>query len=135
MLYPKNFEQKVGFDEIRTLLHSYCLSNMGRERVDAMQYASHPALIRQLHNQVAEFRLIMSEETELPEQDFFDLRETIKHISIEGTHMEEKDMWDLYRSLCTLHSWIQIIRTNDEEQHIKFRLWNRWQKEFSPFMP
>ena len=120
MLYPKNFEQKVGFDEIRTLLHSYTLSNMGRERIDAMQYSSHPALIRQQHQQVSEFRRIMSEETELPEQDFFDMREAIRHISIEGTHMEEKDMWDLYRSLCTLHSWIKIIRTNDEEQHIKF---------------
>lgn len=120
MLYPKNFEQKVGFDEIRTLLHNYCLSNMGRERIDGMQYSSHPALIRLQHSQVAEFRQIMTEEAELPEQDFFDLREAIKHISIEGTHMEEKDMWDLYRSLCTLHSWIQIIRTNDEEQHVKF---------------
>lgn len=120
MLYPKNFEQKVGFDEIRTLLHTYCLSNMGRERIDEMQYTSHPALIRQLHQQITEFRQIMSEEAELPEQDFFDLREPIRHISIEGTHMEEKDMWNLYRSLCTLHSWINIIRKNDEEQHIKF---------------
>ncbi len=120
MLYPKNYEQKVGFDDIRTLLHGHCLSHMGRERVDEMQYITQPALIRHLHCQVSEFRQIMAEETELPEQDFYDLREPIRHISIEGTHMEEKDMWDLYRSLCTLHSWVEIIRKNDEDMHVKF---------------
>ena len=31
-----DFEQKIGFREIRTMLHGYCLSPLGHERVDAM---------------------------------------------------------------------------------------------------
>lgn len=116
MLYPNNYEQKVGFDAIRTLLHAYCLSDMGHERVEQMQYAIRPDTIHQLHSQVGEFRQIMAEEEKLPEQDFFDLRESIRHISVEGTHMEEKEMWDLYRSLCTLHSWLKLVRTEDNEE-------------------
>ena len=31
MIYPKNFETKIGFDEIRTLLKGHCLSTLGKD--------------------------------------------------------------------------------------------------------
>lgn len=34
MIYPQNFEQKIGFDSIRHLLKGKCLVNLGEERVD-----------------------------------------------------------------------------------------------------
>ena len=33
MIYPQNFEQKIGFDAIRQLLKEKCLSTLGQERV------------------------------------------------------------------------------------------------------
>ena len=42
MIYPKNFEAKVGFDEIRTLLKSQCLSTLGKEKVDEITFARVP---------------------------------------------------------------------------------------------
>ena len=56
MIYPKNFEQKIGFNEIRVLLNSHCLSSMGRGRVEQMQFETTPQVIRQLHQQVHEFQ-------------------------------------------------------------------------------
>ena len=38
MIYPQNFEQKIGFDEIRTLLTGHCLSTLGIERVVQMKF-------------------------------------------------------------------------------------------------
>ena len=38
MIYPHNFEQKIGFDQIRQLLKSKCLSTLGEERVDEMTF-------------------------------------------------------------------------------------------------
>ena len=32
-IYPENFENKIGFDKIRELLSSRCLSEMGKEHV------------------------------------------------------------------------------------------------------
>lgn len=120
MLYPKNFEKKIGFDEIRTLLHSHCLSNLGRERVDDMKFATSGKEVRYLHQQVSEFRQIMSELREVPEQNFYDLRESIQRIRIDGTYLEEPEIWDLYRSLQTLHSWVEIIRSESEEEKAKY---------------
>ena len=38
MIYPHNFEQKIGFDQIRQLLKGKCLSTLGEERVDEMTF-------------------------------------------------------------------------------------------------
>lgn len=39
MIYPKDFESKIGFDTIRLLLSSMCESRLGREEADKMQFS------------------------------------------------------------------------------------------------
>jgi DNA mismatch repair protein MutS2 len=114
MIYPQHFEQKIGFTEIRQLLSNHCLSSLGRSRVEQMTFLTKHDEIRLLHQQIQEFRRIMAEVTELPEQDFFDLRPTIQRIRIEGVHLDEKELHNLYLSLRTLHSWIEILRHEEE---------------------
>ncbi len=114
MIYPQHFEQKIGFTEIRQLLSNHCLSSLGRSRVEQMTFLTKHEEIRLLHQQVQEFRRIMAEVTELPEQDFFDLRPSIQRIRIEGVHLDEKELHNLYLSLRTLHSWVSILRNEEE---------------------
>ena len=109
-------EEKIGFNEVRTMLHSYCLSPLGHERVDAMQFFSDHEAITTLHLQLAELGSIFQTSTELPPQDFFDLREDIQRIRIEGTYLEEQTIWELLRALRTLHAWVAIVRQQDEER-------------------
>ena len=47
MIYPQNFEQKIGFDQIRQLLKGRCLSTLGEERVDNMAFGTHYTDINQ----------------------------------------------------------------------------------------
>jgi len=103
-------EEKIGFNEVRTMLHSYCLSPLGHERVDAMQFLADHEGVTTLHQQLAELSYIFQTCTELPEQDFFDLREHIHRIRIEGTYLEEQTVWELLRALRTLHGWVAIVR-------------------------
>jgi DNA mismatch repair protein MutS2 len=110
------FESKVGFDEVRAMLHSYCLSPLGRERVDAMQFLSEHEAVTILHLQLAELSTILQTSTELPEQDFFDLRPEIHRLHIEGTYLEEQTVWELLRALRTLHGWVEIVRKPPEEE-------------------
>ena len=39
MIYPNNFEHKIGFDEIRTLLKEHCLKLLGQEKGDEMAFS------------------------------------------------------------------------------------------------
>ena len=105
-----SLEEKLGFNEIRAMLHGNCLSSLGHERVDAMQFLADHEAVTELHLQLAELSYILQTSTELPEQDFFDLREDIHRIRIEGTYLEEQTIWELLRALRTLHSWVAIVR-------------------------
>ena len=105
-----SLEEKIGFNEVRAMLHSYCLSPLGHEKVDAMQFLANHEGVTTLHQQLAELSYILQTTTEQPEQDFFDLREEIHRIRIEGTYLEEQTLWELLRVLRTLHGWVNIIQ-------------------------
>ena len=113
MLYPKNYEQKIGFDEIRTLLKGHCISKLGTERVDELTFLTDAEKISFSLSIVEEVRAIIDTELQLPGEDFFDMRLAIRRIRVEGVYLEESEMWDLKRSLETLHSWIAVIRNED----------------------
>lgn len=115
MIYPKNFEQKIGFDEIRHMLHARCLSNLGHERVDAMCFSSVPDEVRLLHKQTHELQCILAESANQIHQDFFDLRPALQRIRMEGAYLDEEEIWDLLRSLRTLHQWIELVRKDADE--------------------
>ncbi len=105
-----SLEEKIGFNEVRAMLHGYCLSPLGHEKVDAMQFLADHEAVTTLHQQLAELSYILQSSTEIPEQDFFDLREEVHRIRIEGTYLEEQSVWELLRTLRTLHAWVKIIR-------------------------
>ena len=115
MLYPQNIEQKIGFDEIRTLLKGHCISRLGAERVDDMAFSDDVVGIRFRLAQVEEIKRIIDTELQLPGEDFFDMRSSVCRIRVEGIYLEESEMWDLKRSLDSLHSWLEVIHRETDE--------------------
>ena len=91
MIYPHNFEQKIGFDQIRQLLKGKCLSTLGEERVDEMTFSDNYDEINQRLEQVVEFVRITQEEEDFPAQYFFDVRPSLKRIRVEGMYMDEQE--------------------------------------------
>lgn len=117
MIYPQNFEQKIGFEEIRTLLTGHCLSTLGIERVGQMKFLTDLHLLRELQEQTREFLRIQEEEEDFPEQDFYDVRPAIKRIRIEGTYLDETELFDLKRSLCTIINIVRFLNKDTEEDN------------------
>ncbi len=116
MTYPNNYEHKVGFNDIRGLLCGFCQSELGKERVADLHLLTDICAIRQSLAEAQELSTILEEWIDLPEMSFYDLRPAIQRIRMEGTHIEEEDLSRLKKSLDTLHSWLKIVRTSDEEQ-------------------
>ena len=116
MIYPNNFEQKIGFNEVRTLLKSKCLSTLGTGLVDDMAMSDDANAIQTWLKQTREFRLLQTEADDFPLQYFFDLRPTLLRLRIEGTHLDEQELFDLFRSLDTIHLVTRFLnRTTDGE--------------------
>ena len=57
MIYPKNFESKIGFDEVRSILRAYCLSTLGKELVDKAQASADANEINEWLAQTREYAL------------------------------------------------------------------------------
>ena len=56
MIYPSNFETKIQFSEIRSLLKGYCLSQLGKDKVDTMAFSDDAEQINMALRQTREFR-------------------------------------------------------------------------------
>ena len=115
MIYPNNFEQKIGFDEIRELLKARCLSTLGKEKVDEIAFSKDASVVNEWLSQIREFRRLQEESDDFPMQYFFDVRESIKRIRLENTHLEENEVWDLRRSLETIANIVKYLERGAEE--------------------
>ena len=117
MIYPNNFEHKIGFNDIRRLLKERCLSTLGKEKVDEMTFSTDCREVNEWLTQVREFRRLRETKDDFPMQFFFDVREAVTRIRLEGTHLEEDEVWDLRRSLETIANIVRYLnQTEDEEQ-------------------
>lgn len=115
MIYPENFEQKIGFDKIRQILSDKCLSPLGVEKVTEMEFSSNHAEIEDKLSQTEEFIRILQEEDKFPTNYFFDVRPSLKNIHIEGTWLDESALFDLRRSLQTISEIVSFLRKEEEE--------------------
>lgn len=110
MIYPKNFENKIGFHDIRALLKERCLSSLGKGKVDELAFSADAGMVNEWLHQVREFRKLQEEHDDFPMQYFFDMRESLARIRLAGTHLEEEEVWDLRRSLETIMHMVDFLQ-------------------------
>jgi len=115
MIYPSNFEHKIGFDDVRNQLRGHCLSTLGREKVDELAFSTTLDEVREWLEQVREFRRLQETADDFPLQYFFDVRESVARIRLAGTHMEEQEVFDLRRSLETIHRIVAYLNRGDDD--------------------
>src|SRR5574344_514331 len=116
MIYPQNFENKIGFDTIRRMLKGKCLSTLGEDMVEAMGFMDDYEEIDNRLNQVVEFVRIIQEEDNFPDQYFFDVRPSLNRIKIEGMYLEEQELFDLRRSLETISSIVAFLKRDADAE-------------------
>ncbi|MBR6691627.1 MAG: Smr/MutS family protein [Bacteroidaceae bacterium] len=110
MIYPQNFETRIEFDAVRRMLKDVCLCQLGRERVDDMQFLIDYDTIDTRLNEVVEFVRIMQVEDGFPSDFYFDVREPLQRIRIEGMYMTAEELFSLRRSLDTIGRILSLLR-------------------------
>ena len=86
MIYPRNFEQKIGFDHIRTYLKGYCQSTLGKDVVDEMAFMSDVAAISTRLGETVEMLAIINGGVELPLNYMADINGQLNGVRVEGTY-------------------------------------------------
>lgn len=115
MIYPDNFEQKTGFDEIRQMLADRCICPLGVQLVEQMQFQTDFATVEKALDQTMEFVRILTEGKSFPDQNYHDLREALSRIKVVGTWMDETELLGLWRSLETISGIVEFLSKEENQ--------------------
>ncbi len=114
MLYPENCLERLGFNEVRQLIHKHCLSVMGQQMVAKMQLMNKFDLINKYLRQTHEFKSILQNQEPLQINTFFDIKSLADKVKVEGTYLVEDELHQMYASLQTVFSVLRFFEERNE---------------------
>ena len=113
MLYPNNSVDKLGFTEVKELIKTHCLSEMGRQMVDKIQVMNNYDHIRKFLGQASEFKNILVNDAPLPIHHFFDIKSLANKARIEGVFLSEEEFFQVQASLTTVFAIISYFNERE----------------------
>lgn len=81
-----------------------------------MHFSDNASEITEWLSQIRDLRKMKEEREDLPLQHFYDMRASIARMRLEGTHMEEEELFNLKKSLDTIDALIKIVRNDNIEE-------------------
>ena len=129
MIYPKNFETKIGFNEIKDKVGGYCLSPLGKGQVEEMTFSNDAETINTWMEEIREMRQI-EEQDDFPLAFFFDVRDSLKRLRLQNTWIEESELFDIRRSLKTIDDIVTYLYRGkelpeqDDDSDVTMKKWD-----------
>ncbi len=117
MIYPENYEQKIGFNHIREAVKGHCISAMGLERAEQMSFSCDKNAIERSLDQTVEFMQLLQNGVPFPMRDYHDLREEFQHIKIPGTSISLEGLFAMKPSLNALNYILKFGQSENREEY------------------
>ena len=99
MIYPQDFEQRIGFDKIRDAVSLLCGTEAAQALVREASFCTDYALLRRTLGEAAEMRDILMLEGDYPGGGYRDINRYLRKVRIEGTYLEVAQMAELASAL------------------------------------
>ena len=113
MIYPANFESKIGFDRIRALIAERCNTEAARAKLDEHRFSSRREVVENRIASADEMRTIIQMEHEFPNEEFCDLTALIAKVRVEGTFLDLEEAVLLARALRQVDAISRFIRSRE----------------------
>ena len=114
MIYPSNFEIKIGFDAVRRELEKHCVSALGKANVPRLRFSTRRDEVLRWLEETNEFLSILQMGREFPLSYYFDLRVVFKEASTPGTFLSAEHLFDLQRLLTTVSQVVRFFAAGGE---------------------
>jgi DNA mismatch repair protein MutS2 len=116
MIYPSNFESKIGFDAVRRELERHCVSALGAANVPRLRFSTRRDEVIRWLEETNEFLSIVLTGREFPLSYYFDLRVVLKEVSTPGTFLSAERLFDLQRLLLTVNQVVRFFAADGDGQ-------------------
>lgn len=106
MFYPQDIESKIEFTAVRDLLRSRCSFAVSREEADALSVITDfnvlQLLLREAHEMLS---VITDASLPMPHVEWFDMRESLSRIRVEGLFLDEPEVVCLGKLVDAVALW------------------------------
>ncbi|HSV87507.1 MAG TPA: Smr/MutS family protein [Bacteroidales bacterium] len=117
MIYPADFEIKIGFDRIRSMLSSRCISPLGLQKIEQVSMHTRFEIIELLLGQTEEIRQIILQNLPFPQSNYLDMTEALQRIKPLETFLEPDELLDLkvsYETIIAIKAFLEQRHSNGE---------------------
>ncbi len=115
MIFPADFEQRLGFDQLRLRLSNACLSPMGRAEIERLAFDTHRASIETSLRQVVEFKSLIERAENYPQSHYHDPSEFFALAEIDQAFLEEEAFQRLLLAVQTIFAWRKFLSEREEQ--------------------
>ncbi len=115
MIYPENFESKIGFDRIRSQIKALCVTQGAAEKLESAEFSSDYRTVRERLEQTFEMRTALMMENGFPDGSFVDTEPFLKKAGIEGAFLETGEIAALRKALSMVYALVAFFRNKDEQ--------------------
>jgi DNA mismatch repair protein MutS2 len=116
MIYPANFEQKIGFDRLREQVAARCTMRAARARLAGETFSTSAREIALRLTLADEMRLLLDMEHEFPGGEYPDVDHIVAKLRVEGSFLDVEEVVTLHRALTVVGGIVAFI-LNREEQY------------------
>lgn len=114
MIYPSDFEEKVGFKAVRELLSDKCISPLGVAKCYSMNFSADFNRVRKYLLQTAEMLSLVKSGVDMPIDNIYDVTPYLKEIKAEGSFISSKNLYKVKQSLIAMSSIKTFFCKTDE---------------------
>ncbi|MFI3302447.1 MAG: Smr/MutS family protein [Rikenellaceae bacterium] len=115
MIYPQNFEDKIGFSRLRTQVASKCTTLAGAEKVNSQEFVSSRRVINHRLMLCDEMRTLLLMERDFPSGEYADIDGVLSKISIDGSFLDVDEVVTLRRGLSAVDATTQFVAAKSQE--------------------
>ncbi len=102
VIYPNDFESKIGFDSLRTLLIDKCTSQAGRRLAEKMAFSADAREVRERLTQTSEMVMLLRDNADIPGDTIYDVAPWLTELRAEGNFLPAPSLYKLGLMLETL---------------------------------
>lgn len=115
VIYPSNFETKIGFNLIREQCVALCTMQHARDLLAKEEFSIVKAEIMRRQALAEEMRQILISEREAPTEEFYDIAEIVEKARVEGTFLEVMEVVQLGKALISAGDFVQFLHKSNAE--------------------
>ncbi len=121
MIYPVNYEQKIGFDRVREQVAALCSMQVARDIILGEKFSTSRSEIERRQETADEMRTLLMLDPDAPRDEFPDMEGIVAKIGVEGTFLTTEEVVILRRALTAVGNMVGFVMSRSESQYPRLR--------------